>query len=129
MEARSWVVWLGVGVEWFSVVSILVLPGSPAMPAAIGALASWTLAGCRPANVAGSFTQVSVTCGSPTGPTASIWTGSTPAARRLHPERGGNTALAAATAVPNGSPGPWDGGGRGGDLLAWAHGQRSLGVP
>jgi len=60
------------------------------MPGAISALASWTLAGCRPANVAGSSMQVSVTCGSPTGPTASIWTASTPAECRLHPERGGN---------------------------------------
>jgi hypothetical protein len=89
-----------------------VRPGFPAMPGGTSGPPTWTSAGCRAASAAGASTPASAACASPTGPTGSIWTGSTwPAPRAPHPEHG-SAVLAAATAVPTGSPGPRDGGGR-----------------
>src|SRR5215217_1824469 len=120
--------WSGLGgVEWFSVVSILVLPGFPAMPAATSAPPTWTPAGCRPASAAGRSTPASGPCASPTAPTGSTWTGCTPAATTPRPEHGHGSVLTAATAVLTGSPGPRDGGGRS-DPAACGDGQRPLGV-
>jgi hypothetical protein len=101
----------GGNAQWHNATTIHARSGSPATLDGTGAPASWTPDGCRPVSAVGPSTPASGPCASPTAPTASTWTGCTPAAALRRPEHG-HGVLAAATAVLTGSPGPRDGGGR-----------------